>query len=698
MACTMLGVSMKVNAVEKMIAEGPLSLYDVIIYRPNSGPLMLLAIYVLRRLGPYSLLLHFLWPVTLDLVVGALYEHTAKKFFREMARLLNRYLKEPDKQPYKRKTLSLVVSCFTAPGVSVLVYIQRKMMITELFLLNVYFYLLQGSHAPYTACISTALVMLDSNYFPIAVFTSVYCLSWTFLVPRASTRRYRNYIFKVAGRLLHIVILQLVLIAMLIVPFALMHDDPAELLGFIGSRLHAMFVVRPESVAHSGNNMHDPHSIPLPSFWDIVCFLKAMTSGRFDDLTDYIEDNSLWVWSAVTVIIFVGINLSIMFAWMRRHASVEPIHQVLLCFSTLMSFVVFIPERSFTIILPVLTAIYYILLDLISTTSQTATQKGLEHAVATERTHLGLHPIATQRGLMRQSRVTGRCRCTGTSTSLKDVVNIIPTSLASISDTPFACLKNENSSFDTGTSTSTSTNNDPQKQLHQKWLKNYNNLRYKHLSQKILANRNRMITHPFNDLFVTNDLILGSNVYRTLSTRDRWKRADQTSKNRADESQSALKYIRDERADSLFGNDEALCSCLSGTHLAYFNKNIRNGIDTAGSHFLDFLEEYRDRLSHLLPLILQMLFAFYNMYSSVQNTGIVRRYSQVFNVASFLALRRAFKENEKTLMWSLPFLCIDLFGVEWVLLNRGVKMILALFMIMCNTALLAFVGFKFLEI
>lgn len=694
MACTMLGISLKVNEVEKMVTEGSLSLYEITVHRPNSGPLMLLIIYVLRKLGPYSLLLHFLWPVVLDLVVGAMYGHTTKKFFREMARLLNRYLKDPDKQPYKRKTLSLIVSCFTAPGISILIYVQRKMMIIELFLLIIYFYLLQGSHAPYTACISTALIMLDPNYFPIAVFTSVYCLSWTLLVPRASTRRYKNYIFKVAGRLLHIVTLQLLLLGVLIIPFVLIHDNPAELSAFIINRLYDMFVAKPELVTHFKNNLYDPHSIPLPSFWDIVSFLKAMTSGRLDDLTDYIEDNNLWVWSAVTIVVFIGISFSIMFPCMRRHASVEPIYQVLSCFSTLMSFVVFIPERSFTIILPMLIAIYCILLDLISTTSQTATQKGLEHAVATERTHLGLHPIATQQGLMRQSRMIGRCRCTGTCTSLEDVVSIIPTHLTSISDTPFAYLKNENSSFDTDTGTS----DDPQNQLCQKWLKNYNTLRYKHLSQKILENRHRMVTHPFNDLFVTNELILGNNVYKTLSARDRRKKADQVSKNKIDESPSACRYIRDERADSFFGNDETLCSCFSGTHLAYFNKNIKTGIDTAGSHFLDFLEEYRDRLSHLLPLILQMLFAFYNMYSSVQNTGIVRRYSQVFNVASFLALRRAFKENEKTLMWSLPFLCIDVFGVEWILLNRGVKMILALFMIVCSTALLAFVSFKFLEI
>ena len=197
---------------------------------------------------------------------------------------------------------------------------------------------------------------------------------------------------------------------------------------------------------------------------------------------------------------------------------------------------------------------------------------------------------------------------------------------------------------------------------------------------------------------MANELDLDNNVYKALSARDRRKKADQASSRKLDDSPSALKCMRDERGDNLFGDDEMLCNCLSGMHLLYLNKNIRDGISTAGSRFLDFLEEYGDRLSHLLPLILQMLFAFYNMYSSVQNTGIVRKYSQIFNLASFLALRRAFKEDEKTLVWSLPFLCVDIFGIEWLLLNKGVKVALALFIIVCSTALTAFVGFKYLAI
>lgn len=683
MACTMLGISLKDNAVEKLAAEGPLSLYEISIHNPNSGPLKLLVLYSVRRMGPYILILHLLWPVALDLAVGALYEHTSKKFLREMARLLNRYLKDPDKQPYKRKALSLVISCFMAPGISVLVYIQRRMTIVELFLFITYFYLLQSQHAPYTACISTALIMLDPNYFPIAVFTSIYCFSWTLFVPKASTRRYRNYIFKVFGRLLHVVILQMVLLGVLIIPFALVHDKSMDLSAFFINRMHTMFLLKPEPLTHMQNT-----PIPLPSFWDIVDFLKVITPGRLDGLTDYMAENNLWVWTAVTVVVFTTINLSVMCMSVRRNVSMDPMYPVLSCFGMLTSFVVFVPERSFTVILPMLTAIYCILLNLISTTSQMATQKGLEYATATERTHLGLHPVATQRGLMRQGRMSGRCRCTRTNRQLEDIVNIIPTSLTSIRDTPFVCLGSDNLSYES----------DKGHPFHHKWLKSYNSLRYRSLSRNILENRDRMIAHSFNDIFLANELDLDNNVYKALSARDRRKKADQASSRKIDDSPSALKCMRDERGDNLFGDDEMFCNCLSGMHLLYLNKNIRDGISTAGSRFLDFLEEYGDRLSHLLPLILQMLFAFYNMYSSVQNTGIVRKYSQIFNLASFLALRRAFKEDEKTLVWSLPFLCVDIFGIEWLLLNKGVKVALALFIILCSTALMTFVGFKYLAI
>lgn len=696
-ASTMLGVSLKINDIERLAAEGPFSLHEILTRNPDSGPLRLLILYSIRKMGSYSLILHFLWPIALDIAVGALYQHTSKKFQREMARLLNRYLKDPDKRPYKQKTLSLLISCFVSPGISVLIYIQRRMTIVELFLLIAYFYLLQSQNISFAALISTTLILMNSNYFPIAVFTLVYCLSWTLFVPRASTRRYKNYIFKALGRVLYILTLQIVLLTALIVPFAMIHDKPVDLSAFIISRLYSMFFVKPKLLPPTDS--YSSRTIPLPSFWDIVEFLRFLMPDKLNNLADYVAYNNLWIWAIVTIMVFIGINFSVMCTCMRRNMAMDAVYPVLSCFSTLTSFVVFVPERSFTIILPMLTAIHCILLDVISTTSQMATQKGLEHTAATERTHLGLHPVAIQRGTMRLNRVTGKCRCIRTSTRLRDVINIIPTSLTTLSNTPFSCLESENGGFANNSNNNCNHNHSSASLIHQKWLRNYNNLRYGSIPKAILENRNRMAAHPFNNLFAANELCLDSNVYKTLSARDRWKRANQVSKKKKTNGSPLLPtYMRDDGSDSILEDHEVLCRCLSGTHFSCFHKSAKNRMDAAGTQFLEFIEEYMDRLSHLFPLILQMLFSFYNMYSSVQNTGIVRRYSQIFNLASFLSLRRAFKENERTLVWSLPFLCIDILGAEWILLNRGVKAVLALFMIMCSTALLVFVSFKYLMI
>lgn len=704
-ASTMLGVFLKVNDVARVAAEGPLSLYELSVCNPDSGPLRLLILYIVRRMGNYSLILHFLWPITLDIAVGTLYQHTSKSFQREMARLLNRYLKDPDKRPYKQKTLSLIIACFISPGISVLVYIQRRITIIELFLLIAYFYLLQSQYTPYTALMSTALIMINPDYCPIAIFTLVYCLSWTLFVPRSFSRRYERYVFKVLGRILYIVTLQIVFLGMVIIPFATIYDKSTELSIFITNRLQSMFFTKPNPLIPS--NVYGSRAIPLPSFWDIVDSLRFIMPEKLNDLADYVIDNNFWIWTAVTVVIFVGINFSVMCTCIRRNVTMDSVYPVLSCFSILMSFAVFVPERSFTIIVPMLTGVYCILLDIISTTSQMATQKGLEHAVATERTHLGLYPVAIQRGAgaMRLNRVTGRCRCIGTNTQLRDVISIIPTSLSSISNTPFACLESENSRLCDSNSSDCDHNccyncdSNSIHRIHHRLLRNYNSLRYKSIPQAVLENRNRMLAHPFNNLFIANELNLDNNVYRVLSARDRRKRANQALKQKKESNNSpSLGYIGYDGGDAMLEDSEMLPRCFPVVNLSYFHKSAKNRMDAAGRHVLEFAEEYMNSLMHLLPLILQMLFSFNNMYASIQNTGVIRIYSQLFNVASFLSLRRAFKEHDRTLVWSLPFLLIDILGAERILLNRCVKAILALFMIMCSTALLVFVSFKYLMI
>lgn len=591
----------------------------------RSGAYKLLVYRLIDGLGAYRRPALLAACLGLDGVVGIVLGKLYRRFTRRIAQTFNRALRDLDKYPFRSGFYALVIACFCTSALAIPCLIVYESTVIELALSLLFVYYLATLRFLTASLLSVILLGFSPSYLPLVVASYLLCITRILTPGRPSTHKRRRPIHLILGRcvnfllvqasaygllvMTHVILLKQRLSLDLIIDIFDFSQPPSKVIGMRGQgnnpqpHTHSSPISTscPAALNELDGLLGDRLLIleQLPSIWDLYGRITTAIQGKAR-LPTIDTPTSILIWLCTATPIAAAIGIVRMRRVLMQHRG-DSIYPVLFFLYIQIRFILLVPEYGGALapcVLAIGVAGMYVCFTLVQTTTIKSAYTRIGRKGTT-----GMH----FRGESIPKARVPRDQCIPTEFIPSDIV-----STPKVGSSPEAPIPS------------------------------VANLTRLEVDEWHLL-RERLQTHPFNDLYQKNHVVTCRRVLRTLTSEER--KRSLRAQMEMEASQEAM----------TFGDEHLQGESPLVTHLSH----ARAVIGDAWAQISDIVDVSWGNISLLLPILLSVLLGTLNLAASLRLAGLLRLLSAVLGAVGMLGFSICFNGSTRPRGLSQIFVLLD---------------------------------------